>query len=67
MEEGLAAKPDAETKGLLLMDKAMALSRQGDRKAAIAVLRNLATDPNTTFANEHLARQVLATIDKSLS
>lgn len=62
LEKGLAAKPDAETKGMLLINKALIVSRHGDKKAAVAILKGLAADPEATFANENLAKQVMATL-----
>jgi tetratricopeptide (TPR) repeat protein len=59
--KGLAAKPDAETKGLLLINKALALNQQGDRDGAVKVLGQLALDPQSTFATEHLAKVTLGT------
>jgi tetratricopeptide (TPR) repeat protein len=62
IEKGLAAKPDRETKGILLINKAIALNEQGDVETATSILGNLALDPDTTFANEHLAKQSLAMV-----
>lgn len=62
IEKGLAANPDAETKGILLINKALILDHQGDKEAAKKILGNLALDPNASFANEHLAKQTLAMI-----
>ncbi len=63
IENGLAANPDGETKGILLITKALTLNEQGDRKAAKEILGNLIHDPNVTFANEHLAQQMLAMVE----
>ena len=49
IEKGLAAQPDLETKGMLLINKALALSQQGDQAAAKEILGNLALDPNSSF------------------
>jgi hypothetical protein len=38
VEEGLAAAPDAETKGELLCNKALLLNRQGDNEGAAELL-----------------------------
>lgn len=62
IENGLNANPDAETKGILLINKALTLSQQGQKKAAKEILGNLALDPNTTLANEHLAKQTMVII-----
>jgi tetratricopeptide (TPR) repeat protein len=62
IEYGLAANPDAETKGILLVNKALTLNEQGDKETATTILGTMALDANTTFANEHLAKQMLAMI-----
>ena len=62
IEKGLAANPDAETKGVLLINKALALNENGETEAAKSILGNLALDPETTFANEHLAKLTLGQI-----
>lgn len=64
IERGLAAKPDRETKGILLINKALTLHEQGDARAAKSILGELALDPDTTFANEHLAKQVLVMVNQ---
>jgi hypothetical protein len=64
IEKGLAAKPDRETEGILLINKALALNEQGDTETATAILGSLALDPRATFASEHLAKQTLAFITK---
>ncbi|NLY00137.1 MAG: tetratricopeptide repeat protein [Rhodopirellula sp.] len=62
--KGLAAKPDRETKGMLLINKALTLNEQGDTGSAKAIHGNLALDPETAFGNEHLAKQTLGFITK---
>ena len=62
IEKGLAAKPDRETQGILLINKALALNEQGEADTAKSILGNLALNPETTFGNEHLAKQTLAFI-----
>ena len=62
LEKGLAANPDAETQGLLLLNKAMIFHEQGDKQAAKAIVGPLAFNSNTTFATEQMARQTLAMI-----
>lgn len=64
IEQGLAANPDAETKGMLLISKALSINENGDADTAKTILGNLALDPDTTFANEHLAKQALAFVAK---
>jgi tetratricopeptide (TPR) repeat protein len=60
IEQGLRGRPDADTLGYLLIDKAQIIARRGDRDAAIAILGSLALDPDSTLAAEHLAKAVLA-------
>lgn len=62
IENGLAAQPDAETHGILLINKAMALNSQGEYEASIQVLGELALDPTATLATEHLAKSTMAMI-----
>ena len=38
IERGLAAGPDPETRGMLLLNKALVANQRGDRGAAIAIL-----------------------------
>ena len=60
IDKGLAAHPDAETKGLLQINKALILNLMGDRDAAIRLLGEFALDPNSTFGTEHSAKSALA-------
>jgi len=62
IERGLAVDPDPETKGMLLINKALALNRAGDRGRAIKLLGELALDANSTCSTEHLAKASLALI-----
>jgi tetratricopeptide (TPR) repeat protein len=59
IEKGLAAKPDAETKGMLEINKALVLNLQGDHNAAVRLLGELALDPKSTFGTEHSAKAAL--------
>lgn len=63
IERGLAAKPDAGTKGMLLVNKAMALAIE-DREAAKGILREVANDPSSTAPAEAMARQWLSHLDQ---
>lgn len=65
IEKGLAANPDAETKGILLINKALLLNKRGEKDAAVKLLGQLALDPQSTFATEHLAKATLANITAS--
>jgi hypothetical protein len=49
IERGLDASPDAETKGMLLINKALLLARRGDQEDALRILRELADDPDSTL------------------
>jgi tetratricopeptide (TPR) repeat protein len=60
IEQGLRGRPDPETLGILLINKASILAGRGDRNAAVAILGELALSPDSTLATEHLAKVVLA-------
>jgi len=62
IEKGLAASPDAETKGILLINKALLLNKRGEKDTAVKLLGQLALDPQSTFGTEHLAKATLANI-----
>jgi tetratricopeptide (TPR) repeat protein len=62
IEEGLQAEPDPETRGMLLLNKALVLNQRGERGAAIAILGDLALDPASTLATETLAKATLAQV-----
>lgn len=62
IEQGPHGRPDPETLGILLINKAAILARQGDRNTAIAILGELALSPDSTLATEHLAKATLAVL-----
>jgi tetratricopeptide (TPR) repeat protein len=62
IEHGLAENPDGETKGILLINKAMILDRKGNRDAAMRILGDLALDPDSTLATESLAKFTLGNL-----
>ncbi len=62
IEKGLAANPDSETKGILQINMALIQDREGDHNRAVRLLSELALDPASTYATEHLAKVTLATI-----
>jgi hypothetical protein len=62
IERGLAANPDGETNGILQVNKALIRERKGDREGAVRLLGELALDPASTYATEHLAKFTLANI-----
>jgi len=60
IEKGLAAHPDAETKGMLEINKALVFNLKGDRAGAVQLLGELALDPKSTFHTEHAAKAALS-------
>jgi tetratricopeptide (TPR) repeat protein len=60
IENGLAANPDAGTKGMLEINKALVLSRKGNHDDAVRLLGELALDPNSTVGTEHSAKAALS-------
>jgi tetratricopeptide (TPR) repeat protein len=60
IENGLAANPDAGTKGMLKINKALALNRKGKHDDAVRLLGELALDPNSTLGTEHSAKAALS-------
>jgi len=64
IEKGLAAEPDAETRGMLQINKALEEDRQGEHEGAVRLLGELALDPKSTYATEHLAKATLAMVVK---
>jgi tetratricopeptide (TPR) repeat protein len=64
IESGLAAEPDAETKGMLLINKALILDRQGHHDEAVKLLGQLALDPKSTVGTEQLAKATLVIVAK---
>lgn len=60
LEAGLAAEPDAETRTMLLLNRAALLDRRGDRDTAVAVLGSMALDPDSTLSARTLSRFTLA-------
>ena len=59
---GLENDPDGETKGMLLLNKAMILDHRGDHDGAVQILGGLALDPEATLGAEVLAKAALAQI-----
>lgn len=60
IDRGLAAGPDDETRGMLLIRRAVTLHALGDEDEAVRILGTLALDPTATLATEGLAKYVLA-------
>ena len=65
IERGLAANPDRETRGILQINKALILNRKGNHEGAVCLLGELALDPASTYATEHMAKVSLANIAQS--
>ena len=59
---GLEHEPDPETKGVLLINRALILHRRGDHNGAIQILGELALDPGSTLSTEMLAKATLAEV-----
>jgi tetratricopeptide (TPR) repeat protein len=64
IEHGLSNSPDAETKGMLQINKALLRNGQGKHDEAVTLLETISKDPTTTFANEQLAKFTLKNIIK---
>ncbi|MDI1260218.1 tetratricopeptide repeat protein [Aquabacterium sp.] len=60
LNKGLAARPDEETKGYLLVNKAIVLHQQGKREDAVSILGTLALDPHAPVDVELMAKKTLA-------
>jgi tetratricopeptide (TPR) repeat protein len=62
IEQGLSKDPDAETKGILLINKAILLNEGGKKEEATRLLGNLIFSPDATTANVELAKFTLRSI-----
>jgi hypothetical protein len=60
IEHGLAARPDRYTHGLLLVNKAIAISETGDTGGGLAMLRKIAADAGGSVGTRALAELALA-------
>jgi tetratricopeptide (TPR) repeat protein len=60
--KGLSYHPDGDTRGVLLINKALILNRQGKHSEAVSILGNLALDPQSTLMTEQLAKASLANL-----
>jgi tetratricopeptide (TPR) repeat protein len=63
LDKGLAANPDAATRGELVINKAALLDRRGDRAGAVRMLKELIADPSITEAAATLAKASLASLE----
>lgn len=62
IKKGLTLNPDAETKGILLINQALIYGVQGDKDSAKNLLGTLIFDEKSTVANIELAKFVLASM-----
>jgi len=60
LERGLAADPDPETLGFLLINKAVVLANAGREDEAVEILGQLTLDPASTLGVEQVAKSTLA-------
>ena len=59
LDRGLAANPDDETYGMLVLNKALVLQRRGQGAEGARLLRELIADPRCTLAVEKMAQLTL--------
>lgn len=59
LENGLAASPDPETWGMLLLNKAAIIGQRGDEDEARRILTELTLDPAATLTAQTWARNLL--------
>lgn len=65
IEQGLSKNPDVETKGILLLNKALILDQQGKKEEAKKLLGALIFSPDVTTSNVALAKFALKTISEN--
>ena len=63
IEAGLAANPDPETKGMLLLNQALVLHDSGKSDSAVQSWRDLVANPSSTLATVELARTMLERVN----
>lgn len=64
IEKGLEQNPDIQTKGSLLINKALVISENGELQNASKILTQVIFDSNSTFGNVEMAKFVLNDILK---
>jgi Flp pilus assembly protein TadD len=66
IDKGLAAQPDAETRGILQINKALQLGQTGEagRASAIRTLGELALDAQSTYGTAEMAKVSLALLTR---
>lgn len=62
IEQGLSKNPDAETKGILEINKAVLINQNGKNEEARQILGNLIFSPDATTSNIELAKFTLKSI-----
>ena len=62
IENGLAANPDPETKGVLLTNKALALDRRGDHDLAVRLVQELLVDSQLPSGPEQMAKLIVSSL-----
>ncbi len=62
LEHGLSLSPDAETEGLLTLNRATTLDSLGKREECLRILNSLAQATNSTVATKALAKDALAMV-----
>lgn len=62
IDQGLEGNPDPETKGILLINKAMLLHEKGDSESAAKLLMELIDAQETTLSNNEIAKVALKSI-----
>lgn len=63
LENGLKADPDLETRGFLLINKALLLQKQAKKAEAVKILGELALDPASPLDIEAIAKKSLAMLN----
>ena len=64
IEQGLSKEPDAETKGILLVNKALLLNENGKKEEAKQLLGTLIFSPDATKGNIEIAKFTLKSISE---
>lgn len=64
IEKGLEQNPDIETKGILLINKALVINLNGDFKEASRLLTDVIFDTTSTFGNIEMAKFILNSISE---
>jgi tetratricopeptide (TPR) repeat protein len=64
IETGLANKPDRDTRGMLLLNKAAILNQSGDKETAVRLLDQLIQDKDSTVGTVEQAKAILRMIAK---